>query len=75
MSLHELILPKQNLGLYIMTLCLNISLGSLELRSHLGKLFYILIIIKLLNIKNCRIKKIIMVPNTEEDHNKYLLNE
>jgi len=57
MSLHEVMLPKQGLGPYIITLCLTISLSSLELWSHLGELLNELITIKLLNIKTSGSKR------------------
>lgn len=57
MSCHEVMLSKQELGPYIMTLCLTIPLSSLELWSHLEELLNGLITPKLLNIKTSGSKR------------------
>lgn len=57
MSLHEVILPKQDLGPFIMTLCLTISLSSLKLWSHLEELLNELIPTKLLDMQTSGSKR------------------
>lgn len=57
MSLHEVILPKQDLGPFIITLCLTISLSSLELWPHLEELLKELIPTKLLDMQTSGSKR------------------